>query len=1637
MKKSFKILFISVLTLLISIIGISVKAYEYPKAGFIRGSEFNTTVRDMALAIDPDKGLEIIKHVVHADEMPDGVNAQNVSHVGGSNQGAIYVWITDDTLYYWSNAENLEVHTDASNMFNGFSKVEDIEIDFTGANSSTIAGMFQNCSSLKSIDLTNFNTSYVTDMTGLFSDCTSLTSIKFGAFDTYRTTNMTAMFSNCISLETLDLSSFYTLNVTNMTAMFNNCISLKNINLSSFNTSNVTNMTAMFNGLSSIEEIDIKSFSSSSVTSAGSMFTNCPKLKTIYATSDFDLTGLSTTTIFGGSVELVGDHGTEYIIDENNNHTRISNEFAHLDGGESNHGYFSTNKGTVTVTFMSDNSVFDTKQLTQYDRIIQEPGEAVPTKNGYTFVSWCSDSELNNEFDFNTRIGENTTLYAKFVKNITFTFISNHGTIVVKDKTGANITNQGIAPGETMYITVTPESGYKFSSMVINGINGTHIEYVDPTTQNYVIENYDELTFTATFVRRPQLIWPDLQGASGLPGYAIATDTNTGAVLSPPVYEDGKEVTITAVANQGYKFSKFKLLDENFNVLVDDITSNPYNYVFNTSNGFVSVNPCFVQDKHNVYYKYKDTTVYKIEVIGGNKVDASTAPTTNDLKGYTVKGWYSDSELTIPFDFDNKTITEETYIYGDIEATEAFTGGDWFNYKIKLAAGNNLEAEDITNHTDNSYDSNIIRIERSEEKPGDEVQVEYISTGFSYSGGNIPFIQYPEAYVWYDNGTIYWWSEAENLSFISGANTFYGLSNVESIDMTGMVFDDVTDMSNMFTDDKSLQSIDVTSFDTSKVTKMNEMFLNCEQLQDLDLTSFSSEALEEAYSMFYGCSNLRKIFTTSNFDLTGIDNIKMFMGCNSLEGMLGTVYNEEHTGNSYGHLDGGTSNPGYFSENVKVKLTYMLYGEKVHETEVLKGSEYVYNAEPETDAKHYFNGWYYNYENGVFNNIVRFHDRFLVDTTMYGFIDENLELNVVDSPYGDIIFKVGDTVIDPANGVAPETYITVSVEPHDTHKFLKLIVDGTEFTELPYENNVWADMTFEAVFEEKPIITVPDNTDPDNHATVTITDGTGNEITNGHADIGQPITIGVEPDENYKLEKVIITDENGNETEITPDQLPYSHIITGNITIEPVTSELPVIDIGGNEGGEDSNGTVAITDNNGNPINNGSHVEPGTEININVTPNEPYEVGGVNIVNPDTGEVITTLTEEPYTYKVDGPIKVEPIYNEKPVINIPDGDGTVTITDSNGNPVNNGDHVPSGTEITINVTPDDNHTVGGVKIVDPDTGEVITTLTEEPYTYKVDGPIKVEPIYNEKPNINVPSDVENGTVTITDSNGNPIDGPIDPGTQVNIDVKPDDGYEVEKVIITDENGNKTEIDGKDLPYQYTVTGNITVEPVIVEKKVDVNLPKEDENSNGKVTIKDKDGNEITDGKIKQGDEITIDVTPKEGYVVDKVIIKDKDGNVIETIPASELPKKYKVNGPITIEPVYKNKYEILSGDNQTYVKGSKKDITIKSNGELIDLTSIEIDNGNTVDPSNYELESGSTILTLKSSFLEESSLGKHTITFKYKDGSVDATLNITDKDESEIPTPNTGDKIILYTIIFIISSIMFITSYILIKRRYN
>ena len=64
--------------------------------------------------------------------------------------------------------------------------------------------------SLSRLDLSQFKTDQVLDMSGMFTGCKNLDSLDLGMFETKKVENMASMFEGCENLKTLDISFFDT-----------------------------------------------------------------------------------------------------------------------------------------------------------------------------------------------------------------------------------------------------------------------------------------------------------------------------------------------------------------------------------------------------------------------------------------------------------------------------------------------------------------------------------------------------------------------------------------------------------------------------------------------------------------------------------------------------------------------------------------------------------------------------------------------------------------------------------------------------------------------------------------------------------------------------------------------------------------------------------------------------------------------------------------------------------------------------------------------------------------------------------------------------------------------------------------------------------------------------------------------------------------------------------------------------------------------------------------------------------------------------------------------------------------------------------------------------------------------------------
>ena len=196
----------------------------------------------------------------------------------------ILAWfdMASGTVYYYSDAEKIELSKDSSSMFHNFSGLQEIDMrNFDGKNIENLRDLFSNCSSLTSVNFAGFNTSKVNNMTSMFYANFALKNLDLSSFDTSNVIYMNDMFAGMSELTSLNLSSFNTSKVEVMVNMFHNMQKIKSLNVSNFDTRNVVKMRNMFSNMLALESLDISNFNTSKVEDMAYMFSQDHKIKTL------------------------------------------------------------------------------------------------------------------------------------------------------------------------------------------------------------------------------------------------------------------------------------------------------------------------------------------------------------------------------------------------------------------------------------------------------------------------------------------------------------------------------------------------------------------------------------------------------------------------------------------------------------------------------------------------------------------------------------------------------------------------------------------------------------------------------------------------------------------------------------------------------------------------------------------------------------------------------------------------------------------------------------------------------------------------------------------------------------------------------------------------------------------------------------------------------------------------------------------------------------------------------------------------------------------------------------------------------------------------------------------------------------
>ena len=333
---------------------------------------------------------------------------------------------------------------------------------------------------------------------------------------------------------------------------------------------------------------------------------------------------------------------------------------------------------TFQVTFYKNNGQTNGTETVDKGSTVSQPTN--PTKSGYTFDGWYTDSACTNRFNFSTVITANTPLYAKWVGNevnITFNYYDDVAGSNVVLKTMKVRNGEQIKPSDIPSVT---RDGYAFAGWY----KGASLHTSD-TTFTYTVDEgaSTSLTFTAKY---------------SADSYTVNFYTEAGGT----VYK-------TFTANHNSTITSFT-----------DPTKAGSTFVgwYVSTNGGVTLGAEYkfadlITGNLEIYAKWdtaKVTITFKVQDSGGNWVTHDSVETNyGELVGsfpsepvktgdYRFAGWCTSDALTTLVDFTTYKPTANATLYAKFneQVTVTFLDADGNSIGVaKVDKGASLTKADM------------------------------------------------------------------------------------------------------------------------------------------------------------------------------------------------------------------------------------------------------------------------------------------------------------------------------------------------------------------------------------------------------------------------------------------------------------------------------------------------------------------------------------------------------------------------------------------------------------------------------------------------------------------------------------------------------------------------------------------------------------------------------------------------------------------------------------------------------------------------------------------------------------------------------------------------------------------------------
>ena len=646
--------------------------------------------------------------------------------------------------------------------------------------------------------------------------------------------------------------------VTNMGHMFNGCSKLRILDVSHFNTAKVTDMRNMFRDCSALFSLDLSSFNTSKVTNMYGMFNGCSNLRTIYVDNGWSTAAVTNSTYMFAYCTSLVG-GQGTTYD----YSHTDKTYAHIDGGTSNPGYFTDINTTMPYACYTPSNTtltfyYDNQRGSRLGRTYD-----LNTENN--FPGW--------RLDFNMQFVTKVVFDPSFAgARPTTTFYWFYLMINLESITGLNYLNTSEVTNMGSMFAYCP----KLASLDVSHFNTSKVtDMCNMFNECSSLTSLDVSGFNTSEVTDMKDMFIRCSGLTSL---------------------DVSHFNTSKVTDMSYMFSECSGLTSldlsHFNT--SEVTSMESMFMACSSLRSLDLSGFNTSKVTDMGYVFDDCYNLRTIYVGHGWSTAALTRSINMFRScYDLVGGqgttYDASHVDAAYAHIDGGTSNPGYFTVGTEAYACYTPS---NTTLTFYYDNQRIIR-----TGRIYDLNTENNDTGWDTDGTKTDVTRVVFDPSFAGAR-------------PTTTYDWFYSMEKLSFIEGIDNL-NTSNV-------------TNMAHMFNGCSRLNFLDVSHFNTSKVTNMRSMFRNCSGLTNLDLSSFNTSKVTDMYSMFYGCSSLRTIYAGSRWSTAAVTSSSMmFFNCTSLVGGKGTTYSFSNPADkTYAHIDGGTSNPGYFTAGTEAYACY-------------------------------------------------------------------------------------------------------------------------------------------------------------------------------------------------------------------------------------------------------------------------------------------------------------------------------------------------------------------------------------------------------------------------------------------------------------------------------------------------------------------------------------------------------------------------------------------------------------------------------------------------------------------------------------------------------------------------------------------